>query len=195
MPGISDFKNALAGGGSRASLFFVQLNLPGFVSNAPNVISAATFLAESASLPKTTINDIAVPFQGREIHIAGQKKFEETWKVSIYNDTNFAIRNGMEEWLQNIQDSASSVGMASPLDYQVDMQVFQLDRTGVAIKQYNFYDCWPTEIGEIELKQEAETAIEQFDVQFRFNYFDTPELIALPQMSGATLQFVAQIAL
>ena len=195
MPNISQFKQALIGGGARPSLFFCQVSFPSLVANGSIITQSAAFLVKSTSLPSTKINEVKVPFQGREIKLAGQKTFEEPWKVTFYNDTDFKIRNGIESWMEFIQQAGSSVGLAIAEQYQVDMQVYQLDRTGVALKQYNFYDAWPSEVSEIELNQEAETEIESFDCNFTYNYFDTPEMTAQPAIPAAVLSFITTLAL
>jgi hypothetical protein len=194
MPSISDFKNALVGGGARPSLFFCQISFPAMVDGSL-ATQKAVFLVKATSLPGSTLNVVKTSFQGREIKLAGQRTFEEPWKVTFYNDTDFSIRNAVESWVQIIQDAGSSVGLAYAEDYQVDMQVFQLDRTGAPIKQYTFYDAWPSAIGEIELASEAEQAIESFDCSFEYNYFDTPETFAMPLIPEAVLSFIATVAL
>jgi hypothetical protein len=51
--------------------------------------------------------------------------------------------------------------------------VHQLDRSGAIIKSYTFYDAYPTSIGVIALDFEQQNAIEQFDAEFTFNFFET----------------------
>ena len=65
----------------------------------------------------------------------------------------------------------STLGKVNPTDYQVDLQVHQLDRSGSIIKTYKFVDAFPTNISAIGLDYEQQNAIEQFDVEFQYNYF------------------------
>ena len=51
------------------------------------------------------------------------------------------------------------------------MNVFQLDRSGAIIKSYKFIDAMPTNIGAIQLDFDQQNQIEQFDVEFTYNYF------------------------
>ena len=55
------------------------------------------------------------------------------------------------------------------------MTVHQLDRNGATIKSYKFTDSFPTNIGAITLDYEQQNAIEQFDVEFVYNFFTSNE--------------------
>jgi hypothetical protein len=170
MASISDFKSQLLGGGARNNLFQVQLNFPSFVSLGAVAGQRAQFLCKATSLPASTIENIAVHYRGRPVNFAGERNFQP-WTVSIYNDTTFGIRNALEQWQAGIQNYDTTDGKVNPTDYQVDMQVHQLDRSGAIIKSYNFVDAFPTVISAIGLDYEQQNSIEQFDVEFHYNFF------------------------
>jgi hypothetical protein len=46
-----------------------------------------------------------------------------------------------------------------------------LDRNGAIIKSYKFHDAYPTNISAVGLDFEQQNAIEQFDVEFTYNFF------------------------
>ena len=106
--------------------------------------------------------------------------------MSIYNDTNFNIRNALEKWSDGIQNVDATTGVTNPLDYQVDLQVQQLDRNGSVIKTYTFIDAFPTEVGDIALGYDQGTAIETFNVTFLYNFWtsDTSTGFVQPTSSG-----------
>ena len=62
-------------------------------------------------------------------------------------------------------------GLTDPSDYQVDLEVHQLDRNGRTLKVYKFADAYPTSIGAISLDYDQANQIETFDVEFTYNYF------------------------
>lgn len=109
-------------------------------------------------------------YRGRAVNVAGERTFAP-WTVTIYNDTTFAIRNAMEQWSSGIQNLSSTNGRTNPGDYQVDLQVTQLDRNGAAIKVYKFVDAYPIEIGAIALDYDSANQVETFDVTFQYNYW------------------------
>jgi hypothetical protein len=170
MANISDFKAQMIGGGARPNQFRVELVFPSYVPLGIVAGQRAQFLCKSAQLPASTIENIQVLYKGRPVNFAGERNFAP-WTVSIYNDTTFNIRNAMEQWQAGIQSYSSTDGRTNPRDYQVDLQVHQLDRSGAIIKSYKFVDAFPTLIGPIALDYDQQNQIEQFDVEFQFNYF------------------------
>lgn len=172
MAQISEFKAMLAGGGARANQFRVELGFPAFVSTGAIVGLKSMFLCKAATLPASTIENIAIQYRGRPINFAGERTYAP-WTITIYNDTDFAVRNAMEVWSNGIQNLSTTNGITNPRDYQADLNVNQLDRTGAVIKSYKFIDAYPTEIGPIQLDYETGNQIETFDVTFQYNYWTT----------------------
>lgn len=174
MANIADFKAQMIGGGARPNQFRVELTFPSFVTLGVIAGQRAQFLCRAASLPASTIETISIPYRGRPVNFAGERSFQP-WTVSVYNDTTFNIRNALEQWQSGIQQYNTTNGRTNPTDYQVDLSVHQLDRNGATIKSYKFHDAFPTNIGAITLDYEQQNAIEQFDVEFVYNFFTSNE--------------------
>lgn len=176
MANISDFKAQLIGGGARANQFRVELSFPSYVTAGPVVGLRAQFMCKAAQLPASTLENIPLQYRGRAVNIAGERTFAP-WTVSVYNDVDFGIRNAVEQWSNGIQQLSSTNGRTNPRDYQVDLQVHQLDRNGAIVKTYKFIDAYPIEIGAIALDFDQANTIETFDVTFQYNYWtsDTAE--------------------
>ena len=174
MANIADFKAQMIGGGARPNQFRVELTFPSFVTLGVIAGQRAQFLCRAASLPASTIETISIPYRGRPVNFAGERSFQP-WTVSIYNDTTFNIRNALEQWQSGIQQYNTTNGRTNPTDYQVDLSVHQLDRNGATIKSYKSTDAFPTNIGAITLDYEQQNAIEQFDVEFVYNFFTSNE--------------------
>lgn len=170
MANISDFKAQLTGGGARANQFRVELTFPSFVTLGVVAGQQAQFLCKSAQLPASTVENFGVQYRGRAVNFAGERSFAP-WTIQVYNDTNFNIRNAMEQWSNGIQNLVGTNGLTNPRDYQVDLQVHQLDRNGAIVKTYKFVDAYPTEIGTIELDYDTVNTIETFPVTFQYNYW------------------------
>jgi hypothetical protein len=170
MANIADFKAQMIGGGARPNQFYVQLTFPSYVGLGVVAGQQAQFLCRSAQLPASTIEPITTLYRGRPVQFAGERTFAP-WTVSIYNDTSFNIRNALEVWQNGIQNYNTTLGKTNPRDYQVDLSVFQLDRSGAIIKSYKFVDAMPVNIGPIQLDFDQQNQIEQFDVEFTYNYF------------------------
>lgn len=169
MANIQDFKTALSGGGARANHFEVNINIPTDINGASRDLS---FLCNSASLPASTITEIPVMYQGRSVHVAGERVFGD-WSIQVYNDIYFNIRNSFELWSESILNTTQTNGTLTPAFYSINMSVTQLDRNGDPVKTYDFHNAFPTAIGDIALSYNAGGEIESFPVTFVYDYWTT----------------------
>ena len=170
MANISDFKAKLAGGGARANQFKVTMPFPGYASVGGEIEELA-FLCRATSIPSMEIANINVPFRGRAIKIAGDRTIP-SWSVTVYNDTNFRLRNAFERWQNGINNMSDNEGLTNPVDYQVDAFLDHLDRNGNTIKSYTLRGVYPTNIMGIPLDYEEQGNIEQFEVTLEYQFFD-----------------------
>ena len=201
--GISEFKTKLINGGARPNLFLVRLNFPTTLSQVADIgpvessnilTERAEFLVKTAQLPASTIGTIDVPFRGRMLKVAGDRTFEP-WSVTVVNDGEFGIRKAFETWSRGINALTENVSQLGYGDdnpgYCVDLEVFQLSRDGKTpnktpqaitsagvdgmdvVRAYKFYDAWPSSISAIDLSYESNDQIEEFTVEFQYNYYET----------------------
>ena len=170
MATIDEFKANLIGGGARANQFRVTFNTPGAIATGLDV-RKASFLIKAASLPGQTLGEIPVPFRGRNLYVAGDREFE-AWETTVLNDTDFAIRNAIERWLNAINDTVTNTGLTNVADYTADLTVEQLDRDDTVLKSYILRNCMPQGTGAIELSYDTANAIEEFTVTWRYSHFE-----------------------
>lgn len=163
----------------------------------------AEFLVKTAQIPASNIGTIEVPFRGRMLKVAGDRTFEP-WSVTVINDGSFEVRKAFEIWsrginalTENVSQLGYSSGKGDTLSYCADMVVYQLGRDGVTpdktpsaanatgtdakmdvVRAYKFYDAWPSSISAIDLSYDANDQIEEFTVEFQYNFFEvtTPKL-------------------
>ena len=168
MATLDEFKANLTGGGARANQFRVFFTSVNAIVPIPE---KSLFLCKAASLPGQTVTEIAVPFRGRNLYLAGDREFE-TWETTVINDTDFNIRNAMERWLNAINDTVTNTGLSNVADYTADLTVEQLDRDDTVLKSYILRNCMPQGTGAIELSYETANAIEEFSVTWRYSHFE-----------------------
>jgi len=168
---IDSFKDAV-GGGVRNALFRVN----GFIGNQ-GADNAVSFLCTAAQLPTTTLGQTTAPYRGRNIKIPTSRTFED-WTITILSDRNMTLRSKFEQWVDSIngsrnnieqtQDAVTNLASAFFTDWYVD----QLDRSGKAIKSYQFKYCFPTTVSSVDLSAESEE-LQNFSVSLAYSYFLT----------------------
>ncbi len=167
---ISEFKSQLIGGGARPNQFEVELTFPAFVALGGLAGQKAQFMIIASSLPASRLDVAPAPFRGRFVYTAGERTFDP-WSVTVLNDTDFIIRNAMEQWQQAINNNLTNVGLTNPSDYQSRALVHQLSRSGERIKSYTFEGIFPTEVSQIDLAMDNNNVIEQFGCTFTYQFW------------------------
>ena len=173
---ISDFKGSLIGGGARPNLFEVELTtLPGGIDWDSSHFS---YMCKAATLPASNIANIDVPFRGRIFKVAGDRTIDP-WTVTIINDEEFKLRNAFEQWADLIARLDNNMGVTNPEDYMSNAKVYQLGRGASAssstnagtnnavLKEYEFFNIWPSAVAAIDLSYDSTDTIEEFTVDFQ----------------------------
>ena len=174
---ISEFKSRLLGGGARPNLFEVELTAMPASVTLPWQAERFGFLCKAAQLPGMNIANIDVPFRGRIFKVAGDRTIDN-WTITVINDEDFLYRNAFEEWTQQIAALDDNMGSTNPSSYMVNAKVFQLGRgselnsttnagdSNVVLKEYEFIDIFPINVGQIDVSYESTDTIEEYTVEF-----------------------------
>ena len=167
MANLSSFTQALQGGGARANQFMVTMGGAG----ATGLTGNFHFLCRSAQVPALTIGEVAVPYRGRVIYLAGDRTYD-AWTVTIMNDRNYSVRAFLENWMDDMSDigGTTKANAISAASYYANATVQQLDRNNSPIRLYKLEGLWPTTLDAIDLSYDANDAIEEFGATFRFNW-------------------------
>jgi hypothetical protein len=170
---ISAFKsNGLVYGGARPSLFNVFMSAPAGIGIDNVSVDKFRFVCKTAELPESVISSIDVPYFGRKIKVAGERAFAD-WSVSVINDEDFSVRAMFEAWsnalnrlVSNVRDPAISAEQ-----YKVDLDIVQYGKDGSTLRSYQLIGAFPTQISGIALSWESASAIEEFTVNFAYDYW------------------------
>ncbi len=174
---ISEFKSRLLGGGARPNLFEVELTAMPASVTLPWQADRFGFLCKAAQLPGMNIANIDVPFRGRIFKVAGDRTIDN-WTITVINDEDFLYRNAFEEWTQQIAALDDNMGSTNPSSYMVNAKVYQLGRgselnsttnagdSNVVLKEYEFIDIFPINVGQIDVSYENTDTIEEYTVEF-----------------------------
>ena len=176
---IQDFRGkALTNAGARANLFDVKIfDIPLMDKTAA---AEFEFSCKAAAIPAMAVGTIDVPYFGRVIKVPGNKTFEN-WTVTVINDEDFNIRNSMEKWIAAM---GTHVGNEAKLGGTLEgtkpslygqATVTQYGKAGEsdtnALHKYDFVNVFPVSLGEIALAWDSNDAIEEFTVEFAYDYW------------------------
>ena len=171
MPNINEFKSRLSGGGARANQFKVTMTFPGY-SSVGGETSDLAFLCSATALPGQTVGQVAIPFRGRVLNIAGDRTFEP-WTITVLNDTDFKLYRAFERWMNGINNHSTGNGLSLPSDYMQDLVVNQLDINENVLKSYLIVGAFPSTVGAISLDVDSTDEIEEFPLTFQYQYWDS----------------------
>ncbi len=167
---VERFKSALTNGGARPNQFAVQMSFPTYVAGAQLAVARAPFLISVAELPGQTVNPAIVQYRGREVKFVGDRIYAP-FTMTVLNDSEMSIRTALEQWMGGMEDYAGKFGRLQPSEYQRDMQVFQLDRNGNALKSYSIVNAFPVDLSPVGLDFGANDQISSFTVTFQYQHF------------------------
>jgi hypothetical protein len=171
---INTFRSqGLVGGGARPSLFDIEIaGYPG--------LDKLRFVARSSQIPAMTVGSIDIPYFGRKIKLSGDRTFAD-WSITVMNDEDFKIRARFEEWSNKMNTLISNVNAAgsNPADYKCTAIVRQYSKAGKSgessskpLRAYRFVGIFPTQIDAINLDWDTTNAIETFDVNFSYDWWE-----------------------
>jgi hypothetical protein len=163
-----------------------------FSSNADESI---TLLCKSAALPSSSQGVAEVPFRGRVLKLPGDRTYD-AWTATFYNDADFSIRSLFEGWINLINKGDANIGQLNPINIFRNIEVNQLKKSinnspntptplGVTptsttsttptnsdiLRSYILNGAFPTSVSAITLGFDQNDQIEEFDVEFQYQYF------------------------
>ena len=179
-------------GGVRPNLYEVEINFPtgvggqgtGADDQKVSLSEQGKYLCRSTSLPTHSQGLIEVPFRGRFLKIPGDRTFE-AWTATFYNTDDFNLRAAFEQWINLGNQVDENIGATTGLnEIFKDVYIRQLSKdaskvgTGGSgdknrvLRTYKLFDAWPTSVGAINVAFDSNDALEEFDVEFQYQYLD-----------------------
>ena len=184
---IDSFKSRLVQGGARPNLFEVEMDFPSGVGIFDEEIENTRhrMMIKGAQLPASNIAEVVVPFRGRQLKVAGDRRFDP-WTLTIINDGDFKLREAFERWANFIIKVSDGSGTITPSDYYADWVVNQLGRADTDInvrgdqsgaklpvlRRYKMHGCWPSLVSPIELSYDTADTIEEFSVTLQVQWWE-----------------------
>lgn len=184
---IDSFKSRLVQGGARPNLFEVEMDFPSGVGIFDEEIENTRhrMMIKGAQLPASNIAEVVVPFRGRQLKVAGDRRFDP-WTITVINDGDFKLREAFERWSNFIIKVSDGSGTINPSDYFADWIVNQLGRASTdlntrgedsgatlpVLRRYQMHGCWPSQVTPIELSYDTADVIEEFQVTLQVQWWE-----------------------
>lgn len=170
-PNITNFISQFSGG-ARPNRYEVLLTFPGGV---PNEMEKLSFTCKATSLPASIIGKVDVPYMSRQIAVAGDRTVDD-WNITVINDVDFKVRRSFETWMNKInmhEGNKSDGGWNDPKRYYADAEITQFDREHNEIKKIKMRAIFPTNMSDITLGWGDNDTVEEFQVTFAVNWWET----------------------
>jgi len=166
---IETFKSrGLVLGGARPSLFEIQV-FPPFAD--PLFDEKQRFLVKASTIPPSIIDPIEVGYFGRKVRYAGDRVFSN-WAVTVLNDEYYAIRKAFERWHSRMNSIVPNLMNVPGTDYKTDAIIRHYSKAGgPPIAEYKVVGLFPTNVNQMPLDWDAINQIQQFDVEFAYDYW------------------------
>ena len=184
---IDSFKARLRQGGARPNLFEVEMDFPSGVGIFDEDTDDTThrMMIKGAQLPASNIQEVVVPFRGRQLKVAGDRRFDP-WTITVINDGDFKLREAFERWANFIIKVSDGSGTITPSDYFADWVVNQLgraqtdinvrgDQSGATLpvlRRYKMHGCWPSLVSPIDLSYDTQDTVEEFQVTLQVQWWE-----------------------
>ena len=180
---INSFKDRLQFGGARPNLFEVKMVFPN-VDIFDGREEEYRMMVKGAQLPASNIAEVVVPFRGRQLKVAGDRRFDP-WTLTVLNDADFKLREAFERWANYIIKVSDGSGTINPSDYFAEWEVYQLGRANTdlnvtgdknpalpILRGYKMWGCWPSVVSGMELSYDTQDTIEEFQVTMQVQYWE-----------------------
>lgn len=179
--GVDNFR-ANFDGGTRPNRFVVTGQIGGTQAQAVN-----NLYVKAASMPSSTMGIIQVPFRGRVIKLPGDRAYPE-WTFTMLDETTDKFRESFEAWnetfnrhLENTIDGGGAGGVElDDTELFTQWSVSQVDMNGDIIRTTLLKNCWPVEVGAVDLTYDAADTLTEYSVTLAYDYIqigaDSPEI-------------------
>jgi len=161
---IDSFKNEFKGG-VRANLFSCSISSDWLEAHGQAPVQ---FFVKGTSIPASTVGNIDVPYQGRQLKVPGDRTYAD-WTATLFNDPGMIIHGKFINWMSAIQHHARNY--QATYDIYGTGTVTQFHRDGNPLASFEI-DMYPTELAAIDVAWDSNDAVEEYAVTFAVNHWE-----------------------
>ena len=161
--------------GARPNLF--EVIFPALGNFGDQTLGSLRFKARATSIPSSTIGIAPVNYFGRQVKLAGNRVFDN-WTITVMLDEldfQSGPRYAFERWSNQVNSHIGNirVGLTNPLSYMQDAQIWQYGKNEDVVAMYNMVQCFPIDIGPVNLDWALDNQIAEFNVTFAMQYWSS----------------------
>jgi len=184
---LNNFKTVFKGG-TRANRFIVDSAFPAGVPvpSGLNPLQKGRISIASASLPKSDVGVIGVPYRGRMAYYAGDRQYS-VWPIKIYDDNDKLLWLMFQRWKEALDGHLTHNVQNNDFAYRTLKKNWFVNQTNLngtgstssttaggtpvasIIRQIELVNCWPSEVGGINFDLGSSDFV-TFDVTLTFDY-------------------------
>ena len=184
---ISTFKGAFDGG-TRPNRFQIEGIIGSHMTDTMGTMpdDMETVFVKAGSMPAQTVGVIPIPYRGRIVKFPGDRTYQE-WTFTVIDDAgdehgSANFRRKFEGWHESFnmheENKVATTDVLNGTNTGVYTQwtVQQIDMSGIPIadRKVTLVNCWPVEIGAIELTYDTADTLTEYSVTIAYDYLEFP---------------------
>ena len=128
-------------------------------------------LCKISTIPPSTMGVVEVPYFGRMVKVPGNRTFDNL-SVTVINDEDMAIRLAVETWMNKMNSHVGNLStLPSTLFAEMTITHFGRAKEEIGGGKWDFTNIFPVALGEIGLDWGSNDTIEEFTIDFAYDYW------------------------
>tara|TARA_R100000008_G_C3573329_1_gene163632 strand:- start:133 stop:708 length:576 start_codon:yes stop_codon:yes gene_type:complete len=161
-------------GGTRPNRFVIT----GEIGGSGGTTKVNNLYVKAGSMPASTMGVIQVPFRGRVIKLPGDRAYPE-WTFTMLDEHTEDFRTKFEEWNEAFNSHAENISGTdaggidlTSTDLFTQWHVAQLDMQGNVIRSTTLNNCWPIEVGAVDLTYDSADTLTEYSITLAYDYIN-----------------------
>ena len=165
-------------GGTRRHTF--QVNCP-----VPGGAAIEEYHAFAFALPASIINEIAVPYRGRNLYIPGDRDYQPFTLTIMDDNGDYNYWSRLMTWQRRLNDHENNVSETGAAADRQNWTLKHIDYyTGNKVsKEITMVGCWPISVGPVVLSSGSKNEFVTYDVTVRYDYLKLGPETSVPGSS------------
>lgn len=142
-----------------------------FDSDPNNAKGNFTYFAQSATIPKATVNKANIPYFGTDFRVPTTIQYGHDWSIEFLLEENMDIYERLRRWMRMFSDLRLSGG-GYKLIPNINMRIRTLgSKQQFFVNTYVVAGVWPTGLTDIKLAyKQNDTSVLKCSLRLKYQY-------------------------